>query len=334
MLRYTFSLSLLASYILSTHAATVFFKQDEFIGTSFLDHFEWETFDDPTHGRVNYVDRDTALQHNLSFATTNKFVMRADSWSIVPPGARGRDSIRISSRSAYDEAVFVLDLSHMPTGCATWPAFWTLSAAGPWPTGGEIDIIEGVNLGNQNLASLHTLPNCAVLQNRSQTGTTISTDCDAQANSNQGCDCDLTAQAQSTSAPSFGSPFNDGGGGFYAMSKTRGGGIAVWFWPRNSRSVPVEILNGGATVVPSVSWGTPAAYFPLGDNCPYDGHFDAHKMVFDLTFCGDWAGSVWSTSGCGVGTCEDYVNNNPHAFEDAYWEVNSLRIYTPVTGGW
>jgi hypothetical protein len=70
--------------------------------------------------------------------------MRADDWSTVDPSARGRDSIRISSQNAYDEAVFVLDLAHMPTGCATWPAFWTLSQAGPWPAGGEIDIIEGM----------------------------------------------------------------------------------------------------------------------------------------------------------------------------------------------
>jgi len=70
--------------------------------------------------------------------------MRADNQLVVNPSARGRDSIRISSQNAYDEAIIVLDLSHMPAGCATWPAFWTLSQAGPWPNGGEIDIIEGM----------------------------------------------------------------------------------------------------------------------------------------------------------------------------------------------
>ncbi len=57
---------------------------------------------------------------------------------------RGRDSVRISSQESWDDAIFVLDLEHMPTGCATWPAFWTMSATGPWPAGGEIDIIEGM----------------------------------------------------------------------------------------------------------------------------------------------------------------------------------------------
>jgi hypothetical protein len=60
----------------------------------------------------------------------------------VSPGSRGRDSNRISSKQAFDESVIILDLAHMPHGCATWPAFWTLSQKGPWPTGGEIDIIE------------------------------------------------------------------------------------------------------------------------------------------------------------------------------------------------
>jgi hypothetical protein len=69
--------------------------------------------------------------------------MRADNWSIVDSSARGRDSVRISSTTSYDDALFVLDIAHMPAGCATWPAFWTLSKDGPWPQGGEIDIIEG-----------------------------------------------------------------------------------------------------------------------------------------------------------------------------------------------
>lgn len=76
----------------------------------------------------------------------NQFVMRADSSSIVDVKSRGRDSIRIKSNAAYDAALMVLDLAHMPEGCATWPAWWTLSAKGPWPVGGEIDIIEGACL--------------------------------------------------------------------------------------------------------------------------------------------------------------------------------------------
>ena len=68
--------------------------------------------------------------------------MSPDSENIVIPDSRGRDGIRISSKRAFDESVVIVDLEHMPRGCGTWPAFWTRSQEGPWPTGGEIDIIE------------------------------------------------------------------------------------------------------------------------------------------------------------------------------------------------
>ena len=121
--------------------------------------------------------------------------MRADNQSIVNPSARGRDSVRISSQNAYDEAIFVLDLAHMPAGCATWPSFWTKSQTGPWPVGGEVDIIEGmtlhlslvfpsdsliritycyrdagINLRTENQANLHTTPGCTMPPGRAQTG--------------------------------------------------------------------------------------------------------------------------------------------------------------------
>lgn len=59
--------------------------------------------------------------------------MRADDLTVVRASARGRDSIRITSQATYEDSIIVLDLQHMPEGCATWPAFWTLSKAGPWP---------------------------------------------------------------------------------------------------------------------------------------------------------------------------------------------------------
>ena len=72
--------------------------------------------------------------------------MFPDSVNKVNPTARGRDSNRIISKQAFGDSVIILDIQHMPYGCATWPAFWTLSQKGPWPAGGEIDIIEVVLL--------------------------------------------------------------------------------------------------------------------------------------------------------------------------------------------
>lgn len=69
--------------------------------------------------------------------------MRADDKNTVPASARGRDSNRITSYKEYTDSVVVLDVKHVPWGCGTWPAFWTVDVAN-WPNGGEIDIFECV----------------------------------------------------------------------------------------------------------------------------------------------------------------------------------------------
>jgi len=74
--------------------------------------------------------------------------MRADNENVLNSTARGRNSIRITSQESWDDAVYVLDIIHMPEGCATWPAFWTKSATNLWPAGGEIDIIEGITISS------------------------------------------------------------------------------------------------------------------------------------------------------------------------------------------
>ncbi|KAI0779399.1 concanavalin A-like lectin/glucanase domain-containing protein [Fomes fomentarius] len=317
---------------------------DTYVGRDFLQSWNWQTMDDPTHGRVNYVDKDTALATNLSFASDDKFVMRADAENVIPPSARGRSSVRINSTKAYDESIIVLDLQHMPEGCGTWPAFWSLSQKGPWPQGGEIDIIEGVNQDRQNLVSLHTMPNCmmppASTPQRVMTGNAASLNCDTNVNYNQGCGVSMAKPA------SYGSEFNRADGGYFVVVRTRygadGPNVRVWFWTRFDPALPPEIKTPGfglgpdltsdggrPSIYPTPAWGLPEAEFPLSDQCEYDTHFDPHGLVFDLTFCGDWAGADYPTSGC-PGDCVDYVDNNPVAFKDAYWEVNSLLVYTPV----
>ena len=159
---YAFFLAALLVPVVGTGPVDYFFKSS-FMGHDFLQHWTWFTGDDPTHGCVNYVDQATALQYNLSYgeyylrrpsvivfiawsrsASDRKFVLRADSENILSPSdPRGRKSVRIQSVEAYSDAIIILDLQHMPEGCGTWPAFWSVSAAGPWPKGGEIDIIEG-----------------------------------------------------------------------------------------------------------------------------------------------------------------------------------------------
>ncbi|KAH7910586.1 concanavalin A-like lectin/glucanase domain-containing protein [Hygrophoropsis aurantiaca] len=289
-----------------------------FEGRDFLTAFNWETIDDPTHGRVNYVNKDMALQNNLTFASGNKFVMRADDRNVVLSQARGRDSIRITSYAAYEDSLLILDVSHMPEGCSTWPAWWTLSQQGPWPQGGEIDIIEGVNIAATDQVSLHTTPGCTIPQPFVPSSNILSTNCDASVNGNQGCGISLDYGT-------YGRPFNQANGGYYAMRRDKHDGISVWFLNRDLFSSPYVLDPSLLQTI------RPNAHFPMGSNCDYAQHFNAHQIIFDLTFCGDWAGSVWSTSSCASAapTCESFVDNNPSAFQDAYWEINSLRVYLP-----
>jgi len=312
-------------------AAASYTMADEFVGEGFLKGFQWETIDDPTHGRVNFVDQPTALSSNLTFTSATTFVMRADASSIVPADARGRNSIRIQSYKAYDDAVFVLDLAHMPEGCSTWPAFRTVSQADVQPHPGVVDVIEGVNLQKRDLVSVHTSTKCNMSQiSVDHPGHTISSSCDASVN---GCTSNITSPL------SYGSSFNRAHGGWYAMQKSATAGIKIWFWPRLDTTalarVPKEIRDGAGTVQPDEAegrWGTPVAQWAPEGDCQYGSYFDQHAILFDLTLCGDWAGSAseWGNSTCGAGSssCADYVNNNPSAFTEAYWEINSLRVYT------
>ncbi|KZT60282.1 glycoside hydrolase family 16 protein [Calocera cornea HHB12733] len=310
----TFTSLLALSSLAPVLGKTTYTIKDTYIGPSFLNGFDHWPYTDPTHGRVNYVDQDTAISLNLTFAEGKTFVMRADDTTVLDPNGPGRNSVRIQSKNAYSEAVMVMDLRHMPDGCATWPAWWT--TASNWPTGGEIDIIEYVNGESPNHMTLHTSPNCTQPQSRRQTGTTTSTDCDANVDWNTGCG------VMSSASASAGSGFNSIGGGWYAMERAASS-ISVWFWPRNSATVPAAV-KAGARTVSTKTFGTPDSTF-VSSQCDFGTHFEPHNIIFDLTLCGDWAGNNYPSS-C-PSTCVDYVNNNPQAFSEAYWDIAGLRIY-------
>ncbi|WWD16308.1 hypothetical protein CI109_100734 [Kwoniella shandongensis] len=298
-----FDLVILLACISLSHAATYNLSRS-WSGSDFYDDFTFRTFDDPTHGRVNYVDLNTARNNNLSFASGDTFVMRADSSHVVTPSARGRDSVRIHSKETFSDGVLVLDVTHMPVGCGTWPAFWTCTP-GSWPVGGEIDIIEGVNGIGTNLASLHTPSGCTMpTTGRIMTGNYTGNDCLGENNS--GCG------VSDGRVRSFGQSFNDGQGGYFVMRRSAARGIATWFWPRLDPSIPHDISTPTSPSIYESMWSTPWANFPSTPNmCDMTNTniMSPHEIIFDLTFCGDWAGNVW------------------YAFTNAYWEIKGLRWY-------
>lgn len=181
----------------------------------------------------------------------------------TPQVSGNRKSIRITTQLALDKGLWILDAVHIPTGCGTWPAFWT---NGPnWPAGGEFDIFEGVHDNTANQVTLHTNPGCTLSTsgNNIYSGTRVTgLNCDvSQDGANEGCG------TRATQPNSYGSSFNSVGGGVYA-GLLDGDGAAVWFFPRGS--IPGDI---DANAPQPANWGVPQARF-TSDTC------DMNKLFY------------------------------------------------------
>ncbi|KAM3419485.1 hypothetical protein BST61_g5410 [Cercospora zeina] len=83
----------------------------------------------------------------------------------------------------------------------------------------------------------------------------------------------------------------------------------------------------------------PAANFE--GSCSIDEHFSNMQLIFNIDFCGTWAGPTFnSNTSCPVldpanqwTSCNIYVGNNPQAFKEAYFAVNSIVIYQSAPAG-
>eukprot|EP00727_Mastigamoeba_balamuthi_P000461 m51a1_g10411 putative endo- -beta-glucanase (469) ;mRNA; f:65802-67434 len=305
-------------------------------GPSFWDHFDFANAPDPTHGYVYYTTRQEATNWGLISNNGDRSIIKSDSWSVAKGSGRG--SVRIESKSVYNTGLFVLDLNHMPTGCATWPAFWMF---GPnWPNSGEIDIIENVHKSTANMVTLHTKQGCdqagqptSAFQGHWSTATpqhAIADNCWVGAPDqygNQGCSIVVPDNT-------YGAALNRRGGGVWAMQWTNEQ-IAVWYWPHGH--VPGDLNANNPN---PAAWGKPFAKFTLGSNCP-SSFFQNLKIVINLTFCGDWAGDTFAQQ-CPAEmarwhSCSEFVKNDPAAFREAYWDINNIRIFradgTPTPPG-
>lgn len=323
----SFLYPLLVSICLRSASAAYTLVQD-YTASNFYDGFEFFTEPDPTEGYVQFLSMDdanaTSIAGLINGGDANMAIyLGVDSTNVT---SNGRNSIRVTSTAAYHHGLFIVDIAHMPGGiCGTWPAFWML---GPdWPNGGEIDIIEGVNDQATNSMTLHTNAGVVVQNVSDIQGTMETSNCDVNApNQAQNSGCSIIANSVLT----FGTGFNAAGGGVYATQWTSSA-IDIWYFPRGS--IPSDITAG--TPNPGISsWGSPASVF-TGD-FDMDQHFTDLNIVFDTTFCGQWAGNVWSsTPTCAAlaDTCEDYVASQPTAFADAYWAINSLQVYQDSTQG-
>jgi Glycosyl hydrolases family 16 len=297
-------------------SSAVYTIQDDYSPSNFASMFDFFTDADPTSGFVDYVSQSNAESQGLYSTNGTSVYMGVDSTNVAT--GRGRDSVRISSKKSYNHGLIILDLAHMPGGqCGSWPAFWLL---GPdWPNNGEVDIIEGVNSQSVNSFASHTNAGCSITSTGAFSATLGTSDCDVNA-PGQGTNVGCTVQTRNTET--YGTGFNAAGGGVYATDWTSEA-ISIWFFSRSA--IPSDIASGNPH---PDNWGLPIAQFTGG--CDIDEHFKNQQIMFDITFCGQWAGQVWSQDAvCApkAKTCQDYVQNNPTAFAETYWSINSLKVY-------
>ena len=146
------------------------------------------------------------------------------------------------------------------------PFSWTIrNGDGPY---GEIDLLEGFSDISTAYTTLHTDPSSTC---------TFSPPADQETgSSNQdSTDCagDVGCSVIGTDG-SYGTSFNENGGGVYAMEWTSDL-INIYFFPRNA--IPADITSGNPD--PS-GWGLPTANFESQyGNCDIDANFPAQTIV-------------------------------------------------------
>lgn len=284
---------------------------DKWQGQSFFDGWSFYSDADPTNGYVTFLDKDAATSAGLAYVQDdNTTILAVDNYTTVAEGGN-RNSVRISTDNTYDSGLFIADFWAMPHGCSVWPAWWS---AGPdWPNNGEIDVIEGVNDQTKNQYTLHSSSGFSLDTAVADfTSSVLGTTCASSDGDNSGC-----AFADDNDN-SFGQGFNMIAGGVYAHL-VDDDGIKMWHFARGS--VPDDITAGNPD--PS-TWPTPSANFPSSGG-DVASHFKEQSLTLDITICGDWAGSSYTSSTC-PGTCAQAVANSTN-FDYAQWKINYIAVY-------
>lgn len=115
--------------------------------------------------------------------------------------------------------------------------------------------------------ALHTSSGCTIT-NTGFTGTLATSNCYVQApGQSENAGCGINAH----DSQSYGTGFNNAGGGVYATEWTSEA-ISIWWFPRSA--IPGDITSGNPD---PGAWGTPVARF-AGD-CDIDSHFGPHQIV-------------------------------------------------------
>lgn len=314
------SSTILSTFVLSVSAVQYKLAQN-YSGSTFFDRWIFQNgIDANTTGNVLYQTQQQA--QDLKLIGTNNagnVIIKVDN---TTSGANdptfGRPSVKILSQDTMEAgSLLIFDAVHMPYGCSVWPAFWTQGST--WPDGGEIDIVENVNLATNNRMALHTTQGCQhpPAGQVQETGKLVQADCFNQTNGNVGC------LIQDNNGNSFGAPFAQNGGGVFA-TLWDDQGIRIWFFPRST--VPAD---AGTPNPDPTKWGTPTAFYS-SSTCDFQKFFAPQTIIFDISVCGNFAGLPQVFNPTCQGKCTDLVQT-PSNYDNAYFEIRYLALFTNGT---
>lgn len=140
----------------------------------FYNWFNFDTSPDTSGGTVQYVTRQAGNDAAMLWTGQNGGLAFGPNTRAY--GQNPRHSLRLTSNQTWGYGVYIWDVSHAPSDCGTWPALWTTTGGKSWPTGGELDVYEGVNGQGNNQGTLHTGVSCN--QAGWQTGKTDNSGCE------------------------------------------------------------------------------------------------------------------------------------------------------------
>jgi hypothetical protein len=290
-------------------------------GQTFFDYYDFLDGPDSlgSAGYNVYVGKKRATQLGILNITSEKdgdYVYMKS----APTNQGPRESLRLEGKRRFDRGLFILDLTHMPTGCGVWPAFW-LTDEPVWPNHGEIDVVEGINLQSVAKTALHTSDRCSMYAHvppyaksgvwdtatgipntwtgMPDFGTKVDADnCWVSAAhqwANQGC------VVMHTENDTLGEPINNAGGAVYVLDWDPENRY-IKSWVFHADGIPANLQQAMETagsskhdkVMPDPDqWNVvPYAYFAIGETtgCSAD-HFQNMRLVINLAFCGNVAGN-------------------------------------------
>ncbi|KAL5450962.1 hypothetical protein PMIN07_008712 [Paraphaeosphaeria minitans] len=107
--------------LLSRASALQYQLVQEYNASNIFEEFDFFSGPDPTGGFVQYVTKEVAASTPLIGNSSDLIYIGVDDSNVYTPGGVGRPSVRLQSKLTFTEGLFVIDLTHIPVGCGTWP---------------------------------------------------------------------------------------------------------------------------------------------------------------------------------------------------------------------